>query len=157
MITAVDTNVLLDVLIPGAPHGDESERALAEAVRAGAVIISEPVYAELAAHFRDKAELETFLGDTGIRVESSRSEALYLAGTTWREYLRRRAAGLVCPRCGVPQEVRCSACGATLQPRQHIVADFLIGAHALAQADRFLSRDRGYYAAYFPELKLGKA
>ena len=51
MITAVDTNVLLDVLIPNAPHGDESERALADALRAGAVVVSDPVYAELAAHF----------------------------------------------------------------------------------------------------------
>jgi len=31
MITAVDTNILLDVLIPGTPHGEESERALDEA------------------------------------------------------------------------------------------------------------------------------
>ena len=52
VITAVDTNILLDVLIPDAPHGDESERALAEAVRAGAVVISEAVYAELASSLR---------------------------------------------------------------------------------------------------------
>ncbi len=48
MITAVDTNVLLDILIPGARHGDDSERALAQALRVGAVVVSEPVYAELA-------------------------------------------------------------------------------------------------------------
>lgn len=57
MITAVDTNVLLDILVPNAPHREESERTLAEALRAGAVIISEAVYAELAAHFRDQADL----------------------------------------------------------------------------------------------------
>ena len=37
MITAVDTNILLDVLIPDAPQGDESELSLAEAARSGAV------------------------------------------------------------------------------------------------------------------------
>ena len=36
MITAVDTNILLDLLIPGAPEGDCSERALTAASGAGA-------------------------------------------------------------------------------------------------------------------------
>lgn len=38
-------------------------------------------------------------------------------------------------------------------PRTQIVADFLIGAHAVAAVDRFLTRDRGFYASYFAELK----
>ena len=155
MITAVDTNVLLDVLIPDAPNGDESERALAEAVRAGAVVISELVYAELAAHFPDRADLDRFLADTGIRLEPCVTEALHRAGRAWSEYLRRRRAALACPQCGAAQDVRCDRCGASVQPRQHVVADFVIGAHALVQADRLLTRDRGYYATYFPDLKLG--
>ncbi len=155
MITAVDTNVLLDVLIPGAPHGEESERALAEAVGAGALLISEPVYAELAVHFPDRADLDRFLADTGIRLEPSGGEALHRAGSAWREYLRRRPPTLACPQCGVAQELRCDRCGASIQPRQHVVADFVIGAHALVQADTLLTRDRGYYATYFPELTLG--
>jgi predicted nucleic acid-binding protein len=154
MITGVDTNVLLDVLIPGAPHGDESERALAQAVRAGALLISEPVYAELAAHFGDKADLDRFLTDTSIRLEPSGAEALHRAGRAWSEYLRRRPAALACPQCGATQDIRCDTCGASMQPRQHVVADFLIGTHALVHADQLLTRDRGYYATYFPDLKL---
>jgi predicted nucleic acid-binding protein len=154
MITAVDTNILLDVLIPDAPHGDESERALAEALRSGAVVISDPVYAELAVHFPEKDKLHRFLADTGLRLEPSDAEALYRAGRAWSEYVRRRPA-IACPQCGATQEIHCDNCGASVQPRQHVVADFIIGAHALVQADQLLTRNRGYYATYFPELTLG--
>ena len=42
MITAVDTNILLDVLAPGEPHAESSEQALEESLRVGPIVISEP-------------------------------------------------------------------------------------------------------------------
>lgn len=38
--------------------------------------------------------------------------------------------------------------------RDRIVADFLIGAHALARGGRLLSRDAGFFRRYFRDLEI---
>lgn len=154
MITALDTNVLLDVLIPDARFADASQRQLDAALHAGGLVVCEIVYAELAVHFPSQAALDAFLADTRIRRDASHPESLAQAAVAWGRYAKRRGKDVQCPRCGQRQSVTCPACGTQLAPRQHILSDFLIGGHALVQADRLLTRDRGYYEAYFPELDL---
>ncbi len=60
--TLVDTSVLLDVLLEGAEHGEESERRLARALRAGPVAINDVIAAELAPTFDDEQLLWSTLG-----------------------------------------------------------------------------------------------
>lgn len=154
MITAIDTNVLFDLLIPDTPFGELSQQALERAVQAGQLVISDLVYAELAAHFPSQHELDQFLADTGIEVVPCSPAALARAGRAWVHYRRQRDDTFCCPQCGHTQRVRCGSCGAALHGRQRLLSDFLIGAHALSHADRLLTRDRGYYKTYFPELSL---
>lgn len=153
--TAVDTNVLLDLLIPNAQFQVTSRKALETAHAEGSLILSEIVYAELAAQFEPADEVGTFLADTGIRLVPTSPEALRRAGEVWNVYSARRQKGLACPACGhQEQPTVCGACGRSIQVRQHILSDFLIGAHASLLADRLLTRDRGFYATYFKGLKL---
>lgn len=154
MITAIDTNVLLDLLIPDAPFGEVSQRALESGLQAGRLVISDMVYAELAVHFASHHELDGFLTDAGIGVVPPSPAALVLAGQTWARYRRQRDDTPRCPQCGHIQQVRCGSCGASLWGRQRLLSDFLIGAHALSHADRLMTRDRGYYRTYFTELRL---
>ncbi len=51
MITAVDTNVLLDIFLPDKKHAEESGRLLKSAYNEGALLICNIVYAELVPQF----------------------------------------------------------------------------------------------------------
>ena len=47
MITAVDTNILIDILEPDPVHGLRSKEALKKCLREGAVIACDVVWAEV--------------------------------------------------------------------------------------------------------------
>lgn len=50
--------------------------------------------------------------------------------------------------------VVCSDCGTDLSRRQHVVADFLIGAHAAEDADELLTLDGDFHRSYFDGLEV---
>ena len=155
MITAVDTNIILDVLIPGEPFSESSKELLDRHLSMGNLILCEVVFAELAARFTSEEELASFLADTRMNLVYSNEKSLYIAGSRWAEYARKSAKNrLTCGKCGYAFEATCPQCQAVLTKRLHVLADFLIGAHALVQADCILSRDLGVYKTYFSDLKV---
>lgn len=59
-----------------------------------------------------------------------------------------RGDGLQCPVCEHQTTYACPECGAEVRARQHIAANFLIGAHAEVN-DALLSFDTGFYRGHF--------
>jgi len=155
MITAIDTNILLDILIPDAEYAQRSKELIDIYHEKGQLMICEIVYSELASQFLSASELKSFLNETYIRLVNSNESALVLAGEKWKHYTRSRPDKLQCPSCGKKVSVHCPECRKDISFRQHIISDFIIGAHALVKADILLTRDRGFYRTYFPNLKIG--
>jgi predicted nucleic acid-binding protein len=155
MITAVDTNIILDILIPGEPFAESSKALLERHLAAGRLILCEVVFAELAAQFPIETELKEFLTETGIRLVHSNEKSLYVAGTRWATYIAKKGRNrLSCAGCGKAFEVACPKCGTAFTKRLHVLADFLIGAHALTHADCIILRDLGVYRTYFDDLNV---
>jgi predicted nucleic acid-binding protein len=129
MTTALDSSVLWAIIKKEA-NADLWADALRRASAAGPLVISPIAFAELAPSTADAAALTTFLGWLSIAYDPITPAAAHLAGVTFKTY--RQAGG----------------------PRQHLVTDFLIAAHAQIQADRLAALDRGYLREWFPALTL---
>ena len=129
-MTIIDTSVLLDVLVAGATHGDESQTRMEAALRAGRLAVNDIIAAELAPTFATEDDLWATLSEAQITLAPYPRAAVYLAGQAFRRYRRRGSA------------------------RQRILPDFMIGAHAVAAGAAILTRDRGFYRDYFPGVRL---
>jgi predicted nucleic acid-binding protein len=125
MVTAVDTSVLLDVLLNDPRHSGPSIAALRQAANEGSLVICETALAEIVPTLAPP-DVPQFLSDWNLTFAPSSQSSALLAGEMFRAYLQRGGK------------------------RGRVVPDFLIAAHA----QRLLARDRGYYRDYFTQLQV---
>lgn len=125
MITAVDSNILLDIFLGDATFGEYSAQALEKSIAAGSVIACSIVWAETAAVFDSMQPFLSAMEKLNIIFSPCDQDSVFLCSKLWQKY---RAQG---------------------GKRQKIITDFFIGAHAQQNADQLLTRDRGFYRNYF--------
>ena len=137
MTTAIDSNILVALWDADDTLHRSARQLLEEASEAGQLVINGLAYAELlAAPGRSEEFLDRFCEETGIRIEWELKERVCReAGNAYQKYAeRRRKQGTNGPR--------------------RILADFLIGAHALVSGYRLLTLDGRMYRASFPKLRV---
>ncbi len=127
---AVDSSVLLDVLAEDPVFGEASARALTHALSQGEVVVCDAVVAEVQAMLDTRDTAMEALLEFGIRFEPTLEQAAVRAGHMQRRFRDRGGK------------------------RERVVADFLIGAHALLQCTALITRDAGFFREYFKGLKV---
>ncbi len=135
MTTAVDTNVVIALWDKDSALSLAAQRVLEAAFNRGNLVAAAPVFAELiAAPGRTEAFVGSFFEETGIAIDWELGELVWRsAGRAFQAYAERR------------RKQRETG-------TRRILADFLIGAHALSNGCRLLTLDDRLYRASFPTL-----
>ena len=128
MRTLVDTNILLDVITEDPKWHGWSASALRDAAEQSVLAINPIIFAEVSMKFDRIEDADRALVDFERRPLTY--EAGFLAGKAFLAYRRR---------------------GGT---KRSPIPDFYVGAHALVERMRLLTRDATRYRTYFPALEI---
>jgi predicted nucleic acid-binding protein len=126
----VDTNILLDVIVPNPDWLAWSAAQLLHLGKTQPMIINPIVYAEVSVSFSSVERLEANLASLRLEFREVPREVCFLAGKAFSQYRRN---------------------GGT---RTSLLPDFFIGAHAQLLSCPLLTRDTARYATYFPSVAL---
>lgn len=125
----VDSNVLLDILIPDPNWEEWSANTLSNAAESSLLAINPIIYSEVSIGFDHIEDLETAL-PAELRREPLPYDACFLAGRAFLSYKRRSGT------------------------KSSILPDFFIGAHAAVREYTLLTRDSKRFRTYFPSLTM---
>jgi predicted nucleic acid-binding protein len=135
----VDTTILLDIL------KDEfrlfQDKLYIALTKRENLVVPSVVFAELMPQFKGNTkQLGEFLEEHKIVTEPLDLDSVIAASESWMKYLKRKT------------KVKCPQCGYKLNLKEHFLSDFYIGGFASSKCSAILTRDRGIYTKYFPQL-----
>ena len=125
---AVDSSVLIDMLFDG-PDAEQSTQTLSDAAQIGRLALSDVAMAEICSR-GDSEQTRKTLASLGFLFVPTNETAAIRAGD---------------------MSTRSRKNGGT---RSRIIADFLIGAHALMQCEGLITYDGGFHRDYFKGLRV---
>jgi predicted nucleic acid-binding protein len=126
----VDTNILIDLLGPDPTWAEWSRLQLNALEATDMLAINDVVYAELSAGYQRREDVDAFISSAGLELVGTPRPALFIAGKVFQQY--RRSGGI----------------------RTGVLLDFFIGAHAMVDNARLVTRDPRRYRTYFPGIEL---
>lgn len=127
---ALDTSVLIDVLVADPLHADASEQAIAAALAMGEVVVCEAVVAEVQSMLDTEANVMEVLESMGIRFLPGNEQVAMRAGLMQKRFRARGGR------------------------RERVMPDFLIGAHAMLQCTALITRDDAFFHEFFKGLRI---
>lgn len=126
----VDTSVLLDILQDDPVWAAWSIAALRIGRAQDNLAINDIVFAELSARYDHLGEVEEALDTLELPLQAIPRQALFLSGKAFQRYRSRGGS------------------------KNSVLGDFFVGAHALVEGARLLTRDVRNVRSYFPDVTL---
>jgi predicted nucleic acid-binding protein len=128
---ALDSSVLIDVLTSDPKYGEASAAKLESAMERDDIVVCDVVLAEVAARVHPVDDLMDAIADMGLNFSPVSEQAAIRAGIMQRRFRERGG-----------------------KRSDRMVADFLVGAHALMHCNALITRDNGFFRDYFKGLKI---
>jgi predicted nucleic acid-binding protein len=130
LATLIDTNVLIDIAVRDPIWSKWSHSKMRIALERGSLVINQIIYVEFSMRYETIDEVDSVLPEDEFRREGLPYEAAFAASRAFSVY--RRLGG----------------------PREKVMPDFLIGAHAAIRGYPILTRDPAGFRNYFPDVEL---
>lgn len=129
-VILVDTCIITDLSSPESTWFEWSAVTLEQLDLNNTMLINPIIYAECSVGFERIEEVETFFEHLRFIIKPIPKEALFLAGKAFLQYKKRKGG------------------------KTNVLPDFFIGAHAAVAGYQLITRDKGRFSSYFPNVEL---